>query len=74
MKTTLNFMKVAWSLEKTCPYYSQSSGSQSVLQGLLRVPKTFSGDPQGQNDFLINTKVLFASYIVLTFARMMQKQ
>ena len=52
----------------------QSSGSQSVFQGSLRLPKTFSRDPQGQNDFLINSRVLFAFDTVLIVALKMQKQ
>lgn len=35
MLTTWNLMKLAWSMENTWPYCGQSSGCQSVLQGLL---------------------------------------
>lgn len=38
------------------------------------VPETISGYPRGQNSFHHTTEMLFASFTMLTFALMMQKQ
>lgn len=46
------------------------NGSQVVLCGLLEALETLSGDPQGQNYFYNNNKILFALFTV--FVQVMQ--
>lgn len=74
MTTTLNFMKLAWSLERTLTSLQPEHWFSNCAPGTLEGLQTLLRRSQDQNYFLINTKASSVFYIALTFALMTQKQ